>query len=63
VKIAVIGMHNGLHYCLNLGVFAKLGIATNSFVVPVSMSVSVTVCASEYNKSSPTGRIFMKFGI
>ena len=42
-----------------LGAFAKLRIATISFVI----SVCLSVCTSACNNSPPTGRTFMKFDI
>ena len=44
-----------LYYQAALGTFAELAKAT--------VSVVMSVCSSVWNKSAPTGRIFMKFRI
>jgi len=43
------------------GAFAKLRIATISFVMCVRMSVCPSVHQSAWNSSAPTAQIFVKF--
>ena len=45
------------------GAFANLRKASISFIKSVCPSVCLSVCLSAWNNSTPTVRIFMKFGI